>query len=54
MVPACGGASFIRNGRDGVFWGEDLGQRSPLLTGHLSEDKIELWGFFGGSLFFAF
>lgn len=45
MVPGCGGASFILDGRDGVFWGEGLGQRSALPAGHLSEDKMELWGF---------
>lgn len=27
----------------GVFWGEYLGQRSPLPIGHLSEEKTELW-----------
>ena len=45
VVPGCGGASFIPDGRDGVSWGGDLGQRSPLPAGHLSEDKIELCGF---------
>ena len=43
--PGCGGALLVPSGRDGVFWGEGLGQRSTLPTGHLSEDKIELWGF---------
>lgn len=45
MVPGCGGALFIPHGRDGVFWGEGLELWSPLPAGHLSEDKIEPWGF---------
>lgn len=27
----------------GVFWGEGLRQRTCLPTGHLSEEKTELW-----------
>lgn len=56
MAPGCGGASFVPSGRDGVFWGEgdeDLGQMSPLLAAHLSQEKIELWfGLFGWFFFF--
>lgn len=54
MVLGCGGASFIPDGRDEVFWGKGLQQRSPLPAGHLSEEKIELWSFFSGSFFCLF
>lgn len=43
MILCCDGASVIPSGRNGMFSGENLRQRLPLPTGHLSEEKTELW-----------